>query len=214
MYLTDGDDGSLRLAQTNVTANLPSINVPNRPPAAVYTQKLRWGNSADIENLHGDGMGAESWDVIVGSDIAAFPYASAYTDLLYTIVSLANVRLQSDGRVVENNRNDCGKSTLPAPAAGWQELAGKTGEGMGREGGARGRNVVVLLAHKRRHISEETFFEAARDALGDGGSLGVGDIHQDFRDAGIRLYMYTVEGGRGLGIGITDGDGGREASAV
>ncbi|CAN0487182.1 unnamed protein product, partial [Hapterophycus canaliculatus] len=65
--------------------------------AKILVQKLRWGCADDMQAAgcpgEGEGSGSGScgpWDVVLGSDIAALPYASAYDDLLQTIVSLVN----------------------------------------------------------------------------------------------------------------------------
>lgn len=56
-----------------------------RASAPVVTvRRLLWGDRADME-----AAGGGPWDVILGSDIAALPYASAHDDLVQTIVSLA-----------------------------------------------------------------------------------------------------------------------------
>ncbi|CAM9756612.1 unnamed protein product [Scytosiphon promiscuus] len=144
--LTDGDEGSLRLTEINVRANLPSDRTAdaelcssrqapgtaggddatdtNEPEggvsgrgkardgasdadaggrqhaadraAKISVQKLRWGCAEDMRAAAGcpgeDGAGASCgrWDVVLGSDIAALPYASAYDELLRTILSLVN----------------------------------------------------------------------------------------------------------------------------
>lgn len=63
--------------------------------AKISVRKLRWGCEDDMRAVgccsSGDDGGCRpSWDVVLGSDIAALPYASAYGDLLRTIVSLVS----------------------------------------------------------------------------------------------------------------------------
>lgn len=179
---------------------------PSECSATISVRKLRWGREDDMRAAcfpGGDGdTGSSSddsggccpWDVVLGSDIAALPYASAYGDLLRTIVSLVNSG-KSDG-------GEGDKVSLPSPreADGAQEEAinGDTREceeETNRRGDKR-RRVVVLLAHKRRHVSEEAFFEDLKEKLGGEKSvreMGEDDIHADFRGTGIRLHMFEVD---------------------
>lgn len=152
----DGGDGTSRRQQ----------------PAKISVRKLRWGCEEDMRAVGGcaGGAGASGsgdgggWDVVLGSDIAALPYASAYGDLLRTIVSL---------------------------------VSSKPDVGEGAEGNeGRFRQVTVLLAHKRRHVSEEAFFEELEERLGGEKSVrktGGEDIHADFRGMGIRLHIFEVD---------------------
>lgn len=73
--------------------------------AKIVVQKLRWGCAGDMQaaGCTGGGDGDRdngslgTWDVVLGSDIAAVPYASAYDDLLRTIVSLVNSSSKGSG---------------------------------------------------------------------------------------------------------------------
>lgn len=246
--LTDGDDASLRLAESNIAANIPWMQDLGRESAAsgfVSTRRLRWGCAGDIEALlasSGNSLSSSSpcdggdspWEVIVGSDIAAFPYASAYDDLLQTIAALAksirkfqSATSGSDGKGLgEEHRHSCSnaansqpsgsnnekhrshcsatckegkRSKRTAPAATSEHklnanASSRRGQRLTEEGEATGAGkVVVLLAHKQRHDSEEAFFRAAKESLGASVDLGEEDVHPDFRDSGIRLHMFVVD---------------------
>lgn len=196
---------------------------------------------AAISSSHSRGEGGDgdepSWDVILGSDIAAFPYASAYEGLLRTIVSLATTHrglrsstatngtsggghafdetrnessssisadLQScAGKACENEDGNIGGATEPCDESERGENVLRVGEGELKFATSRGKSagqvaankrakVLVLLAHKRRHDSEDTFFEAASERLGESSDLGDQNLHPDFRSSGIRLHMFTV----------------------
>ncbi|CAM9889465.1 unnamed protein product, partial [Laminaria digitata] len=281
--LTDGDDGSLRLAERNVEANLPptigqhprapprdrpaketfknttttnqsssiaSISCHNdngmnttrvievdrddcavtkahhqrqRAPRAVSVRKLRWGFPDDMEACLGKGG---PWEVVLGSDIAALPYASAHGDLLRTIAFLVNggsaAALDSENAAAEvhaenateverengteltvKNANkfegengtefEVESGTKVQDESGVELHAEISTEDRGGEG--KGRKVLVLLAHKRRHVCEEPFFEGLRAELGESScrEMGEGDVHPDFRDMGIRLLAFEVD---------------------
>lgn len=332
--LTDGDDGSLRLARRNVSANLlpaprqhPRAPPRDRPaqeehsrtttinrssiasivcsevndkvttgaseldrgddaedchherqrvPPAVSVRKLRWGFPDDMEAcLEGGGC---PWEVVLGSDIAALPYASAHGDLLRTIAflvsggrsaaalnseSAAEVNAEyatkldgEEGAKLDIDRenstdaenavelggqgeegaakpscpracrrggpaggklcdadsvagNDSGEGLSPPPPAlllppsvqpprpqpRGQPTSPPVASGKGRGGKGKGRKVLVLLAHKRRHVCEEPFFEDLRAELGESSCREIeeGDVHPDFRDMGIRLLAYEVD---------------------
>lgn len=157
-------------------------------PANILVRKLRWGCEDDMQAVGGcaggggaSASGGGGWDVVLGSDIAALPYASAYGDLLRTIVSLVN------------SPPDGGGGGRGAAASALD----RGGGGEGVEGNERGvRRVTVLLAHKRRHVSEQAFFEELEERLGGEKSVretGEEDIHADFRGMGIRLHMFEVD---------------------
>lgn len=168
--------------------------------ASISVQRLRWGceddmhavgcPSRDRDGGDDDGSSCRPWDVVLGSDIAALPYASAYGDLLRTIVSLVN-----SGKGGGN-----GENAAPPSARKDSDATGEVRHrGAARESAQemeRRRRVVVLLAHKRRHASEEAFFEDLTEKLGGEQSvreMGEGDIHADFRGTGIRLHLFDVE---------------------
>lgn len=150
-------------------------------------QKLRWGCSGDMEACYSDNG---NWDVVLGSDIAALPYASAYGELLRTIVSLVN------------SERHHGQSLYPASGTFITCTGGGTTTGLSScapsiasDRGATKRKVIVLLAHKRRHVSEDTFFEDLKGELGRENCCEIGeqDLHPDFSGSGIRLHLFTVE---------------------
>lgn len=171
---------------------------PSDGSATCSVKRLRWGCEDDIRAVgcpsgdgdNGAGGSCRPWDVVLGSDIAALPYASAYGDLLRTIVSLVN-----SGR-------DGGEGETAAPLSP-RRVGDATGEAVNRDATREGaeetegrRRVVVLLAHKRRHVSEESFFENLTEKLGGAQcvrEMGDGDIHADFRGAGIRLHMFEID---------------------
>lgn len=166
-------------------------------PPTVSVRKLRWGSSADIEACCRSGDDAVPWDVVLGSDIAALPYASAYGDLLQTISSLVHHNRCTLG---SGSREEKAIEGVKA-AAEVEPVAGGGGfcsTNRSREVGER-RRVVVLLAHKRRHVSEDAFFDGVRQELvGEGcvdscQELGDDDVHTDFRGMGIRLHAFTVD---------------------
>lgn len=175
----------------------------DQPPPGVYVRKLRWGCTGDIEACRG---GSGPWDVVLGSDIAALPYASAYGDLLRTIVSL--VKSESPAVPPAGTR---GRLPLPwregevgafDPEADGGCVSGRSpslsGPSVTSDQECRaegtGRRVLVLLAHKRRHVSEESFFDKLKGALGPGScrELAEDEVHVDFRGTGIRLHMFEV----------------------
>lgn len=156
-------------------------------------RKLRWGCAADIATTLRDGMNdsdgnisstlnACGWDVVLGSDIAAFPYASSFGDLLRTIVGLVFV---GDRRVVPGTTT----AKIPTPENRYP--------GVEEEGGCgRGRRVLVLIAHKRRHVSEDAFFETLESELGEECSrlpTQADDVHADFRGEGITIHKYQID---------------------
>lgn len=170
-------------------------------PAKISVKRLRWGCEDDMRAVRfpsGDGDGISDdhschpWDVVLGSDIAALPYASAYGDLLRTIVALVN-----------NNGDGCGVGDTAVPTAPrkvgdtLQEAIDRDTREVTEQAERRTRRrVIVLLAHKRRHVSEEAFFEDLRETLGGEEcvrEMGEGDIHADFRGTGIRLHMFVVD---------------------
>ncbi|CAN0344691.1 unnamed protein product [Ectocarpus sp. 8 AP-2014] len=221
------------------STNSVESSADRRPPpataATISVQKLRWGCADDMHAagvpLGGDGDSGSSraWDVVLGSDIAALPYASAYGDLLQTIVSLVNntkgsgqgnhtasspPRTISDHVTREDQNTEISNTAAsdscealdgsgcesgrrkPAinktsPMKGLMTEAGRS-----RSERAGRRRVVVLLAHKRRHVSEEAFFEDLREELGGEKSVrgtSEDDVHPDFRGTGIRLHMFVVD---------------------
>lgn len=224
MCLTDGDDESLRLTLSNVEANLPTRTIlkakkekdQDRPhhhqqrnthtaaaaaaeeeedsgeeihpsPVPVMTvRKLRWGCAADIATaLHDDGGDGDisntyGWDIVLGSDIAAFPYASSFGDLLRTIVALV---FAGDHRVIP------GTTTAKIPTY--------PGNPDPESGSGRGRRVLVLISHKRRHVSEDAFFETLESELGEKEYCRLptqaDDVHVDFRDEGITIHKYQID---------------------
>lgn len=201
----DGSD-SLRLtgasraaAAAAASADARGGRKPSDQSAKISARKLRWGCEDDMRAAGcvrggeesgdgGDDSVCRPWDVVLGSDIAALPYASAYGDLLQTIVSL-----------VHCGRGANATPLLPRKAGDAPEEAMDTGEREEAEetdSGRKTRPVVVLLAHKRRHVSEEAFFEDLKERLGGKQSvreMGEGDIHADFRGTGIRLHMFQVD---------------------
>lgn len=255
---------------------------------AVFVRKLRWGFHCDMESCLGGGGGP--WDVVLGSDIAALPYASAHGDLVRTISFLVNsgsaAALDSESTTERNAENGTEVNAENAPevsgkngsevSAESTELEGEVaaqprsacayrggtrGEGGGGEEpggggvqsevdsvsgdesgtglssrplapllttslspppppplllpprqpssppvpfggdqrrGGEGRKVLVLLAHKHRHVCEEAFFEDLRAELGESSScseMGEDDVHPDFRGMGIRLLAFEVDVG-------------------
>lgn len=243
-----------------------------RDPLAVSVRKLRWGFPADMDACLGGEGGP--WEVVIGSDIAALPYASAHGDLLQTIVFLVNggsaAALDSESAAELNAENatklDGGNGAAVYVQNGTNaenaiELEGEGEEraaepscpracrrggpgvrglsdadsvaghesgtisppplaspppllqppppqprrrqptsppvasekGRGDEG--KGRKVLVLLAHKRRHVCEEPFFEDLRAELGESScrEIGEDDVHPDFRGMGIRLLAFQVD---------------------
>eukprot|EP00903_Cladosiphon_okamuranus_P011220 g10586.t1 len=173
---------------------------PSDRPAKISVKRLRWGCEDDMRAVSspggdGDGNGNDGsrgpWDVVLGSDIAALPYASAYGDLLRTILSLVN-----DGEGGEAGDNIV--PSVPGKVGDTLREAsnGDTRKVPGKAGRRPRRRVVVLLAHKRRHVSEEAFFEELQEKLGGETcvqEMGEGDIHPDFRGTGIRLHMFVVD---------------------
>lgn len=220
---------------TNSVESSADRGPPPAPAATISVRKLRWGCADDMDVAgvprggDGDSGSSRAWDVVLGSDIAALPYASAYGDLLQTIVSLVNTtkgsgqdkhtapsppRTISD-RVTGEDQNTEISSTASSDSCGaldgsscesgrgkpamsktsaMKSLMAKAGRSRSeREGRPR---VVVLLAHKRRHVSEEAFFEDLREELGGERSVretSEEDIHPDFRGTGIRLHMFVVD---------------------
>lgn len=182
-------------------------NINKQPPPSprpITVRKLRWGCPGDMEACHG---GNGPWDVVLGSDIAALPYESAYDDLRRTIVSF--VARSNSNMALTPAINMCGTG-MPGETAAARKadacegdrsalsplcsvppvgLDGDSGSGEGR------RTVVVLLAHKRRHVSEEAFFEGLEEDLGKRSRRQIGeqDVHADFRGSGIRLHMFAVD---------------------
>ncbi|CAM9933485.1 unnamed protein product [Ectocarpus sp. 12 AP-2014] len=224
---------------TGGSTNIVESSVDRRPPpataATVSVQKLRWGCADDMHTVgvprggDGDSGSRRAWDVVMGSDIAALPYASAYGDLLQTIVSLVNTtegsgqdnhtapsppRTIADHVTGEDQNTEIsstaapdscealdssgcesgtGKPAIPKTSAMKGLMAEASRSRSEREGR---RRVVVLLAHKRRHVSEEAFFEDLEKALGGERSVrrtSEDDIHPDFRGTGIRLHMFVVD---------------------
>lgn len=244
-----------------------------RGPLAVFVRKLRWGFPADMEaSLGGEGG---PWEVVIGSDIAALPYASAHGDLLRTIVFLVNggsaaafdsesaaelnaenatkldggngaevyvqngtnadnaIELKGEGeeRAAEPSRpracrrggpgggvlsdadsvagHEIGTVLSPTPLASplpplqppppqprrRQQTSPPVASERGRGDEGKGRKVLVLLAHKRRHVCEEPFFEDLRAELGESScrEIGEDDVHPDFRGMGIRLLAFEVD---------------------
>lgn len=150
----------------------------------VTVKRLLWGCTTDMDGVRGP------WDVIIGSDITALPYASAHSDLLQTIVSLSNDEsgCRGDRMKVSDDRADSAaiNTARNAPSSngsGCDEVAPT---------GVVQRKAAVFLAHKRRHASEGAFFEAAERELGGSIELGEQDIHPDFRNTGIRMYTYNA----------------------
>lgn len=175
----------------------------------VSVRKLRWGCSADIKACccRGSSSGGDDddrpWDVVLGSDIAALPYASAYGDLLQTIMSLVYYqdRSGSESGPSEDGAKGAQAAGLLEPVAGCRRGDRCSAD---RGGSGERRRVLVLLAHKRRHVSEDAFFDAVRQELvgGEGycevsssccRELGDDDVHPDFRGMGIRLHSFTVD---------------------
>lgn len=221
------------------STNIVESSVDRRPPpataAAVSVQKLRWGCADDMHAAavprggDGDSGSPRAWDVVLGSDIAALPYASAYGDLLQTIVSLLNTtegsgqdnhtapsppRTISDHVTGEDQNTKISSTAVPDSCEALDGSGCESGTGkpaitktsamkglMAEAGRSRSeregrRRVVVLLAHKRRHVSEEAFFEDLREELGGERSVrgtSEDDIHPDFRGTGIRLHMFVVD---------------------
>ncbi|CAM9792327.1 unnamed protein product [Ectocarpus sp. 6 AP-2014] len=221
------------------STNSVEISADRRPPqataATISVQKLRWGCADDMHAagvpLGGDGDSGSSraWDVVLGSDIAALPYASAYGDLLQTIVSLVNntkgsgrgnhtapspPRTISDHVTGEDQNTEISNTAASDSCEALDGSGCESGRGkpaiiktspmkglMAEAGRSRSeragrRRVVVLLAHKRRHVSEEVFFEDLREELGGERSVrgtSEDDIHPDFRGTGIRLHMFVVD---------------------
>lgn len=176
-----------RSAKDSNRQQLPTVSV----------RKLRWGCSADIEACCRSGDDDVPWDVVLGSDIAALPYASAYGDLLETISSLVH---QNRCTVGSGSREEKAAEGVKA-AAEVEPVPGGGGfcsTNHSSEVGKR-RRVVVLLAHKRRHVSEDAFFDGVRrELVGEGcvdscQELGDDDVHTDFRGMGIRLHAFTVD---------------------
>ncbi|CAB1117037.1 unnamed protein product [Ectocarpus sp. CCAP 1310/34] len=221
------------------STNIVESPVDRRPPlataATVSVQQLRWGCADDMHAVgvprrgDGDSGSPRAWDVVLGSDIAALPYASAYGDLLQTIVSLVNITdgsgqdkhtAPSPPRTIADHVTGADQNTEisstaapdscePLDGSGRESGTGKPAitktsamKGVMAEAGRSGseregrRQVVVLLAHKRRHISEEAFFEDLKEELGGERSVrgtSEDDIHPDFRGTGIRLHMFVVD---------------------
>ncbi|CAM9576635.1 unnamed protein product [Ectocarpus fasciculatus] len=220
------------------STNSVESSADRRPPpataATISVQKLRWGCADDMHAAGvprgGDGDSRRStraWDVVLGSDIAALPYASAYGDLLQTIASLVNTAkgsgqdkhtAPSPPRTISDHvtgQDQNTKISSTAASDSYEALDGSSGcesgggkpatsamKGLMAEAGrslseSEGtRRVVVLLAHKRRHVSEEAFFEDLREELGGERSVrgtSEEDIHPDFRGTGIRLHMFVVD---------------------
>ncbi|CAM9344878.1 unnamed protein product [Choristocarpus tenellus] len=105
----------------------------------VSVRRLLWGSLEDLKGIGGP------YDVVIGSDIVALPYENAYASLIETL------------------------SDLLAPAASVERVVG--GESTsGRVSDIAGASAVenltsapfAVLAYKQRHISEGSFFEAAR----------------------------------------------------
>eukprot|EP00752_Nemacystus_decipiens_P017883 g16032.t1 len=169
-------------------------NTADRTPT-ISVKKLRWGCEDDMRDVgrcsrgDGDGGSCLPWDVVLGSDIAALPYSSAYGDLLRTIVSLVN-----SGR--GGGEGESAASSLPRNVGdATEEAVNRDAAREGTEDVEERRRVLVLLAHKRRHVSEEAFFEDLAERLGGERSareMGEGDIHTDFRGKGIRLHMFEI----------------------
>lgn len=153
------------------------------PVPVMTVRKLRWGCAADIATaLHDGGNGDISdtygWEVVLGSDIAAFPYASSFGDLLRTIAALV---FASDHRVIPGTTTGK-RPTYP--------------ENPDPEDGGRGRRVLVLISNKRRHVLEDDFFETLESELGEECSrlpTQEDDIHADFRDEGITIHKYQID---------------------
>lgn len=196
------------------TSDVDADNEYSSRPVSV--RKLRWGCSADIRDC-GTTCGTSNgspWEVVIGSDIAALPYASAFDDLLRTIVSL----VRDDEDTTSAHTNNSGAIVHPA-------LFGETRRKQERDGAQttnaednqryqlgsdtpeivspatkhqgqrrKPRKVVVLLAHKRRHVSEDAFFDHLNAALGQESCVHVSeeDVHPDFRGMGICLHMFKV----------------------
>lgn len=259
---TNGGDSGQGRVHNGIGMGEPDADNRSRQHASdhaakIWVQKLRWGcpddmRAAGCPGADGGSGSCGPWDVVLGSDIAALPYASAYDDLLRTIVSLVNSnnKSSSSSKVTDscigmsassaksgdNNKDsptepsgatphvdDCdaaaadsgggrgghslGSSPMSNPtpaenitavaaAAAASAAVGRNGSEILQAGGKH--QVVVLLAHKRRHASEDTFFEDLRQGLGDEqGVLEIGEeeIHPDFRGSGIRFHMFAVDVG-------------------
>ncbi|CAN0003658.1 unnamed protein product [Ectocarpus sp. 12 AP-2014] len=224
---------------TGGNTNIVESSVDRRPPpataATVSVQKLRWGCADDMHAVgvprgeDGDSGSPRAWDVVLGSDIAALPYASAYGDLLQTIVSLVNTtegsgqdnhtapsppRTIADHVTGEDQNTEISSTAAPDSCEALDSSGCESGTGkpaitkmsamkglMAESSRSRSerevrRRVVVLLGHKRRHVSEEAFFEDLEKELGGERSVrgtSEDDIHPDFRGTGIRLHMFVVD---------------------
>lgn len=83
---TDGDPISVALTQKNIETNQLGCDIS--------AMKLYWSNKEDMEDLKsriGD------IDVVIASDVAALPYASAYTSLINTMYDLTTATPTATG---------------------------------------------------------------------------------------------------------------------
>ena len=74
---TDGDQGSVQLTLDNIEANAHAL----QKGAEVSAARLRWADPSDTARVAGM-VGPGGVDLIIGSDIAACPYADALPLLL------------------------------------------------------------------------------------------------------------------------------------
>lgn len=192
--LPHGDDGGSRNGLFDAGDRKSAT-----PILFVSARKLRWGCPSDMaKSLRGE---TGPWDVVLGSDIAALPYASDHDGLIRTIESL--VFHDHDGASAPC-LPEKGERGIGDPIGSGASDVGVDGvsmasappvvSGQGRSW-AGGKKVVVLLAHKRRHISEESFFVKLKGVLGEKScrEMGEGDVHADFRGMGISLHMFEVD---------------------
>lgn len=82
VVITDGDPASVALTQRNIELNgLPSDATPE-----CYATEYLWGDDANPIATKND----EAYDVILGADIVACPYAGAFESLLKSFKALAS----------------------------------------------------------------------------------------------------------------------------
>lgn len=147
---TDGDDLSVSLTKSNLESN-------NCQEIAT-SEKLLWGSQqvGETEPL-------ADFDLVVGSDIVACPYAEAYESLLDTL-----------------------KELMPAVDVTSFDMSC-----VASQVGRRQDQPNFLLSYQPRNQSEDQFFTTLAKAGFLAHEIEREDIHSDFQDTKIKLFCIS-----------------------
>ena len=216
---TATDDGPLPLAVVERDAGDGDQGFP---PPAMIVRKLRWGCVDDMAALRlenprwdvvlGSDIAALPYEssfrdllrTIValvegeGGRAGVVPEPPPSTSPSAAPIALAcpERKTISSVRAQETQNGSDGEGVKSPPPLPLLDDAAKEKclhEDDSKRGRGRG-GVLVLLAHKRRHVSEETFFEALKNELGEESCLPTraDDVHPDFRGEGIVIHKYQL----------------------